>query len=168
MRVRPSDHRWVCADDVRVQVGIDERPAPPPRPVSDRPLNESLVAVGLPYPVSDRQQALACLARVIPVLRGIRVVGCAAGDMAAVALGHCDGFVGFGLAEWDTAAGEVIVRTNGGQVRKTRSTWGPPLLIAGAPQLVRSLEERLGASQKQPSGSEASNSVLTNRSPEGD
>ena len=51
-------------------------------------------------------RALRVLAETIPLLRGPRVMG-APGGHGGCRDGECDGFVGFGLSEWDTAAGQA-------------------------------------------------------------
>jgi len=47
---------------------------------------------------------------------GLRRAGSAALDLAYVAAGRLDGFFEFGLAPWDIAAGELIIREAGGLV----------------------------------------------------
>ena len=69
-------------------------------------------------------------------VRGIRVMGSAAGDLAAVAFGEIDAVLGFGLAPWDVAAGEAIVLAAGGTVRHQDSTIGVPAMISGPVGLV--------------------------------
>src|ERR1019366_8485576 len=49
---------------------------------------------------------------------GVRRDGSAALDLAAVACGRFDGFWGFGLHSWDTAAGVLLVREAGGTVTR--------------------------------------------------
>jgi len=46
----------------------------------------------------------------------MRRAGSAALDLAYVAAGRLDGFFEFGLAPWDIAAGELIIREAGGLV----------------------------------------------------
>ena len=54
-------------------------------------------------------------------------------------LGQCDAFVGFGLAEWDTAAGHAIVTAAGGAVRKTDRQPTGVTFIAGNTAVVDDL-----------------------------
>lgn len=90
-----------------------------------------MVAVGLPYSLTERQRVMELIATLMPRVRGVRVMGSAAGDLAAVTLGQCDAFLGFGLAEWDTAAGHALVLAAGGTVREIRQGQPSSVLIAG-------------------------------------
>jgi len=76
-------------------------------------------------------------------LRGVRVMGCAAGDLAAVALGHCNGFVGVGLSPWDTAAGLALVHAAGGTVFHGHLQAGLTVILAGGTDLVEFLSIRV-------------------------
>jgi myo-inositol-1(or 4)-monophosphatase len=87
---------------------------------------------------------LSFAAELAELVRGIRVLGCAAGDLAAVVLGECDAVLGFGLAEWDVAAGEALVLAAGGSVRRFESTIGLPVMISGSPALVDALAALVG------------------------
>lgn len=88
-----------------------------PITVSDRNLQEALIATGFPY---DRRERAATYGRVIgEVLRhvqGLRRMGTASLDLAWVAAGRYDAFWELGLAPWDVAAGLLIVREAGGMV----------------------------------------------------
>ena len=142
--IRPADGQWIMAGSNGVASGREPRgahgrtdsPAPGVRQCG---LDEALVAFGLPYSLPARRQALTIIAALIPQLRGVRVIGSAASDLAAVALGQCDAFVGFGLAEWDTTAGHAIVIAAGGAVRKTDQHPMKKTLIAGSTAVVDGL-----------------------------
>ena len=141
--VRPADGQWVMAGQDGVSAGRDSGS------VSSRTdltptvrhceVRDALVAFGLPYSLPARQQALTIVAALVPRLRGVRIIGSAASDLAAVALGQCDGFVGFGLAEWDTSAGHAIVVAAGGEVRQMNHHSGARVLIAGSADVVDGL-----------------------------
>lgn len=106
-------------------------------------LDRALVAVGLPYGLDRRQQVLRQIADLIPVLGGVRVMGSAAADLLAAATGSLDGFLGFGLAPWDTAAGQALVQTAGGVVHRLQ-IGSDTCLLAGSSTVVEQLLDRLG------------------------
>ena len=141
--IRPADGQWVMAGRHGVSAGRDTPTAsgrtdliPAVRQCS---VTDALVAFGLPYSLPARRQALSIVAALVPRLRGVRVIGSAASDLAAVALGQCDAFVGFGLADWDTAAGQAIVIAAGGTVRPADQQSSMKTLIAGSAAVVDGL-----------------------------
>jgi myo-inositol-1(or 4)-monophosphatase len=153
--IRPSDGRWVLADVTASEIGVGAELSPPQttklagrQHVSASPNDEAhavdaLVSFGLPYAMSARQAALAIIRDTVPHVRGVRIAGSAACDFLAWAHGECDAFVGCGLAEWDTAAGQAIVLAAGGAVRSV----GTPdfdILIAASPPLAGALCEMVG------------------------
>ena len=142
--IRPADGQWVVGGSSGMSAGREPRPARggtdlPPPAVRQCNLDDALVAFGLPYSLPARRQVMTIVAALIPRLRGVRVIGSAASDLAAVALGQCDAFVGFGLAEWDTAAGQAIVIAAGGIVRQVDQPSGSRTLIAGSTAVVDGL-----------------------------
>jgi fructose-1,6-bisphosphatase/inositol monophosphatase family enzyme len=95
----------------------------------------------MPYDLQARRRVLAFAGALAEHARGIRVMGCAAGDLAAVTLGEVDVVLGFGLAEWDVAGGEAIVLAAGGRVRRIDCfATGLPAMISGPAELVDTLE----------------------------
>jgi len=153
--IRPSDGRWVLADVSLREISIGADLSPPQttklagrQHVSSTPNDEAhavdaLVSFGLPYAMSARQAALAVIRAAIPHVRGVRIAGSAACDLLAWAHGECDAFVGCGLAEWDTAAGQAIVLTAGGAVRSVR-TPDFDILVAASPPLASELCDIVG------------------------
>lgn len=84
-------------------------------------LGEALIATGIPYRGhGDRARFQAILSAVMPEVAGIRRFGAASLDLAWVAAGRFDGFWEEGLAEWDVAAGMLLVREAGGFVTDFR------------------------------------------------
>ncbi len=152
--IRPSDGRWVSADVTASEIAIGAQLSTPQttklagqQHVSSSPNEEiravdALVSFGLPYAMSARQAALAAIRAAVPRIRGVRITGSAACDFLAWAHGECDAFVGCGLAEWDTAAGQAIVLAAGGAVRSVRTS-DFEILIAATPPLTRELCEIL-------------------------
>lgn len=94
--------------------------------VSD--LEKALLVTGFPYDVRERLsfympawEAFLCQAQ------GVRRLGSAAIDLAAVACGRLDGFWEWGLNPWDCAAGWLLIEEAGGKLTKTD---GSPFDIA--------------------------------------
>lgn len=80
-------------------------------------LIESVFATGLPFGGrSDLPVTLKELARLMPVVAGVRRWGAASLDLAYVAAGRYDGYWERRLNSWDLAAGSLIVREAGGLV----------------------------------------------------
>ncbi len=82
-------------------------------------LQDTLLATGFPYyDFGKMNEYLQLLAHLFENTRGLRRLGSAATDLAYVACGRFDGFFEYGLSPWDVAAGVLIVREAGGQVRE--------------------------------------------------
>lgn len=80
-------------------------------------LNDALLASAIP---SRELKARPALLELQNRLRfnaaGMRYTGSAALDLAYVAAGYTDGFIGVGLKPWDLAAGALLVKEAGGLV----------------------------------------------------
>ncbi|MBT8143937.1 MAG: inositol monophosphatase [Gammaproteobacteria bacterium] len=83
-----------------------------------RGLEGSLIGTGFPYRANVRymDDYISMFRKVSEQAAGIRRAGSAALDLAYVAAGRLDGFWEFGLAPWDTAAGELLIREAGGLI----------------------------------------------------
>lgn len=80
-------------------------------------LTGALLGTGIPFRDQRHLKAyLGMLETLIEDTSGIRRPGSAALDLAYVAAGRTDGFWELGLAEWDFAAGALLVREAGGVV----------------------------------------------------
>jgi myo-inositol-1(or 4)-monophosphatase len=90
------------------------------RPVQVSPasmLEESLMATGFPYAISDiARDYLAVLSDFVQYSQGVRRLGSAALDLAWVASGRLDGYYEIRLSPWDVAAGALLVSEAGGLV----------------------------------------------------
>ena len=86
--------------------------------VSDRrKMIEAIFSTGLPFGGRpDLPETLKDLARIMPMVAGVRRWGAASLDLAYVAAGRYDGYWERGLNSWDIAAGLLIVREAGGLV----------------------------------------------------
>jgi myo-inositol-1(or 4)-monophosphatase len=87
------------------------------RVTSRKSLDGALLGTGFPYRDQTHLDAyLEMFKTLIGETAGIRRPGSAALDFAYVAAGRLDGFWELGLAEWDFAAGALLVREAGGVV----------------------------------------------------
>lgn len=87
--------------------------------VTDTPtLEKSLIATGFPYYDFGKQDAyIALFAELMKSCHGLRRLGSAAVDLAYTAAGRFEAFYEYNLNAWDVAAGIVIVRQAGGEVK---------------------------------------------------
>src|SRR5579859_5387988 len=81
-------------------------------------LATAMVATGFGYDAAVRERQAAVLARVLPRVRDIRRVGAAALDLAWCACGRFDAYYERGVQRWDVAAGNLICRRAGLEVRE--------------------------------------------------
>ena len=82
-------------------------------------LDHCVAGTGIPHLGRPSHDAfLAALARIMPLVAGVRRLGSAALDLAFVAAGRFDFFWEIGLAPWDVAAAQLLVREAGGVVTK--------------------------------------------------
>ena len=86
--------------------------------VSDRKeIKGALLGTGFPYRDQSHLDAyLGMFRALIKDSAGIRRPGSAALDLAYIAAGRLDGFWELGLAQWDIAAGALLVKEAGGVV----------------------------------------------------
>jgi len=77
-------------------------------------LAKALIATGFSYDAGNRRAQSMLLEHILPRVRDIRRSGSAALDLAWTAAGRFDCFFEAGLAPWDRAAGELIVKEAGG------------------------------------------------------
>ncbi len=104
------------------------------------PLAEALVGTGFNYSAVERARQAARLTTILPAVRDVRRLGAAALDLAWVAAGRLDGYFETGVAAWDVAAGELIVRESGGEVRALPERDGSPAgVLATRPGLAEPL-----------------------------
>ena len=99
--------------------------------VSDRnKMIESCFATGIPFGGrSTLPASLQDLAKLMPMVAGVRRWGAAALDLAYVAAGRYEGYWERDLNAWDIAAGLLIVKEAGGLVESVRNGENP--LISG-------------------------------------
>lgn len=103
-----------------------------------RALESAMVATGFSYEAARRAEQAEVIRRLLPSARDIRRAGAAALDLAWLAAGRVDAFYERGLQDWDSAAGDLLVREAGGVVAVLDGD--PPGFIAAAtPELLGEL-----------------------------
>ncbi len=79
--------------------------------------HDALLATGFPYCVMNGvDEYTNVLKTIIPNVRGVRVFGTTATDLAYVACGRYDMYFECNLKPWDVAAGALLVKEAGGKV----------------------------------------------------
>ncbi len=97
---------------------------------NENSLIDSLLVTGFPYDFeNNKYNNIDVFNSLLFKSRGIRRIGSAAYDLAAVAAGRFDGFWEFKLNPWDVKAGVIIVKEAGGNVLETDYK-GSGLIIA--------------------------------------
>jgi len=105
-------------------------------------LATALVATGFGYRAGMRARQAEVLARLLPLVRDVRRFGSAALDLAWTAAGRYDAYYERGLNRWDVAAGELMCRAAGLEVRDLQADGElPPGLLVAAPALIEPLVE---------------------------
>jgi myo-inositol-1(or 4)-monophosphatase len=105
-------------------------------------LATALVATGFAYDASIRAGQAEVAARVLPRVRDLRRMGSAALDLAWTAAGRYDAYYERALNPWDLAAGGLICRRAGLDVRPLPATGSLPAgLLAAPPALAEPLLE---------------------------
>ena len=111
-----------------------------PRPAA--PLEASLVATGYAYDASVRERQAAVVAALVPLARDVRRMGSAALDLAWTAAGRYDAYFERTVQPWDVAAGALLCRRAGLEVRDLPAREGMPYgVLAGRPELLDRLLE---------------------------
>ncbi len=95
------------------------------------PLAERLIGTGFSYDPALRASQGAAVARLLPQVRDVRRMGSCALDLCFVAEGGLDGYVEEGTHLWDHAAGALIARAAGAQVREGTGISGLMVLVCG-------------------------------------
>jgi myo-inositol-1(or 4)-monophosphatase len=108
-------------------------------------LATAMVATGLAYDAGVREGQARVLARLAGQVRDIRRFGSAALDLVWTAAGRFDAYYERSVKPWDIAAGELICRRAGLEVRELPEKDGLPWGILVAPaHLVGALAELVG------------------------
>jgi myo-inositol-1(or 4)-monophosphatase len=99
-----------------------------PRP--EAPLAESMIVTGFAYDAAVRTRQAEVVARLVPQARDIRRMGSAALDLAWLAAGRYDAYYERTVKWWDIAAGSLLARRAGLEVRDLPERDGMPYGIA--------------------------------------
>jgi len=117
---------------------LNGRPCGPPR---ETDLAEALVATGFGYDAAQRGEQGELVARLLPLCRDIRRAGSAALDLAWAAAGRVDAYFEHGAQRWDVAAGVLLCRGAGLEVRALRARGRLPAgVLAAPPRIVDELQ----------------------------
>ena len=112
------------------------------RPQRDGGLATALVATGFGYDADVRSAQAAGVTRLLPQVRDIRRAGSCAIDLAWTAAGRYDGFYERGIKAWDIAAGTILCRCSGLEVRTLAPAGiAPAGLVVAPPALIDVLAE---------------------------
>lgn len=123
------------------QATLDDRPIAVRAPV---PLAEALVATGFSYDATRRRDEGRIVAALIGHVADLRRSGSAALDLCRLAAGMTDAYFETDLAPWDYAAGALIARAAGAEVRLLAPARGEqPYVVAAHPALFAPLVELL-------------------------
>ncbi len=107
-------------------------------------LSEALVATGFGYDADQRAVQGELAARVLPRVRDLRRAGSAALDLAWTAAGRLTAYYEHGVQRWDAAAGIVLCRGAGLELRELPAAERLPAgLLAAPPALADELEALL-------------------------
>ncbi len=108
-------------------------------------LDFAMVATGFNYDAAVRARQADVMPRLLPRIRDIRRVGAAALDLCWCACGRYDAYFERGLNPWDVAAGSLIARRAGLEVRDLAPAEGNPAGTLAAPaSFVDELLELIG------------------------
>lgn len=110
-------------------------------------LSESLLVTGFPYHLEDeRTNNLNLFSKMMFRCQAVRRDGSAALNLAYVAAGYFDGFWELGLKAWDSAAGVLMIREAGGDIKCLRAAENsdyPESFCAGNQEILPSLFDEL-------------------------
>jgi len=108
-------------------------------------LQTAMVATGLAYDAEVRGRQAEVMAALIPRVRDIRRFGSAALDLCWTAAGRFDAYYERSVKTWDVAAGELVCRSAGLEIRELPETDGLPWgILAGRPGLAAALQDIVG------------------------
>jgi myo-inositol-1(or 4)-monophosphatase len=105
-------------------------------------LPTAMIATGFGYDAAVRALQAEVLGRLIARVRDVRRLGSAALDLAWTAAGRYDAYYERGLQQWDVAAGELLCRAAGLEVRELPPSGGLAAgVLVASPALVDELFE---------------------------
>jgi len=99
-------------------------------------LDTAMVATGFGYDTAMRERQAAVVSRVLPRVRDIRRFGAAALDLAWCGAGRFDAYYERGVHAWDVAAGALVCRRAGLEVRDLPAAGEDPAGLVVAPAAI--------------------------------
>jgi myo-inositol-1(or 4)-monophosphatase len=100
-------------------------------------LSQALVGTGFSYDAAERRREGQALAALLGSIRDVRRSGSAALDLCHIAAGRLDAYFEADLSPWDHAAGALIAKEAGAEVRYLQSVSGHrPVVVAAHPVLM--------------------------------
>lgn len=106
------------------------------RPSRASDLRTAMVATGFAYDAAVRERQGEVLARLIPRVRDVRRFGSAALDLCWTAAGRYDAYFERTVKPWDIAAGALICRCAGLELRDLPATPTMPYGLLAAPAAI--------------------------------
>jgi myo-inositol-1(or 4)-monophosphatase len=94
------------------------------------------VATGFGYDTAMRERQATVVSRVLPRVRDIRRFGAAALDLAWCGAGRFDAYYERGVHAWDVAAGALVCRRAGLEVRDLPGAGEDPAGLVVAPAAI--------------------------------
>lgn len=135
--VRPTSGAWIAAGD-----GVVRARDANPRVTGTTDPGAAMFSVGLAGDAELRSRMLDAIGDLLPIARDFRRTGSSACELAALAMGQLDVYLGYGVHDWDVAAGIAVVRAAGGRAEWIETESGLPLLAAGTPAVFDEFVER--------------------------
>ena len=106
-------------------------------------IHKAVVSTGFPVDKDvNPDNNMDNVARVLPLVRGLRRLGSAAVDISYVAAGILDAYWELNLHEWDVCAGLLIAEEAGARVVHFRNDRNVSVLV-GAPAIVEQIDPLL-------------------------
>lgn len=135
--VRPTSGAWIAAGDgvVRARDGN-------PGVTGTTDAGAAMFSIGLAGDGDLRARLLDVIGDLVPIARDFRRTGSSACELMALAMGQLDVYLGYGVNDWDVAAGIAVVRAAGGRAEWTETESGLPLLVASTPAVFDQFAER--------------------------
>ncbi|MEW4452863.1 inositol monophosphatase family protein [Bremerella sp. JC817] len=110
-------------------------------------LDESLIAFSFPTTVAKGSPVIDDFINVLTQCQGIRRLGSAALNLAAVAAGHMDAYWAAFNKPWDVAAGAILVEEAGGTVLgfggQPFDVFDPKIVATATPQLQEEMQAQI-------------------------
>lgn len=135
--VRPTTGDWIAGGE-----GVVTARDTVPGVTGTTAMSSAMFSIGLAGGEDLRVRIMEVLTDLLPQVRDFRRTGSSACDLMAVALGQLDVYLGYGVNDWDVAAGVAVVRAAGGVAGWIDTASGVRLIAAGSPAVLDPFVER--------------------------